>query len=213
MALRAAGAWLAIGSLLLVGALVFHGPLAPDMDVQAKIIADGATRWTVVHWVAAAALSLFAVAGLIVLAATSRLTQAWWTVTAWAVLLVGAFWTLTTAVAEATAITGAAVSANRAMFEAWWSFAEGKATGFLFLALAVAVIAGNDARTPSAATPPWASWTAVVSGLGAVVGWALGVWLDIRPGNLIWLVSSLVMSLWILWFGLALVRTEDALKG
>jgi len=125
-----AGSWLALGSLFLAVALVFHGPLATDMDTQMKLIAEGATRWVVVHWAAAAALSLFAVAGLVVLGAASRLTQGWWTTTAWAVLPLGALWTLTTAVAEATAVSGAAVSGNKAMFEAWWAFAEGKATGF-----------------------------------------------------------------------------------
>jgi hypothetical protein len=114
--LRVAGSWLALGSLLLAVALVFHGPLATDMDTQTKVIAEGATRWVVVHWVAAGALSLFAVAGLVVLASDSRLRQGWWTTTAWAVLPVGALWTLTTAVAEATAVAGAAVSGNRAMF-------------------------------------------------------------------------------------------------
>jgi hypothetical protein len=137
--------------------LIFHGPLATEMDTQMRIIADGASRWVVVLWAAAAALSLFAVAGFVVLAAASHLTQGAWTTTAWAVLPVGALWTLTTAVAEATVVAGAAVSGNTAMFEAWWAFSEGKATGFIFLALAVAVIACNETRTPRA-TPVWASW-------------------------------------------------------
>jgi hypothetical protein len=94
------------------------------------------------------------VAGFVVLAAASRLNQGAWTTTAWAVLPVGALWTLTTAVAEATVVAGAAVSGNTAMFEAWWAFSEGKATGFIFLALAVAVIAGNETRTPRA-IPAW----------------------------------------------------------
>jgi hypothetical protein len=143
-----------------------------------------------------------------VLAAASRLTQNCWTISAWAVLLVGALWTMTTAVAEATAVTGAAVSGDKAMFEAWWAFAEGKATGFIFLALAVAIIAGNDTRTPNPATPVWVSWIAVGASVAAFAGWILGMWLGFRPGNLIWLVASLIMNLWIAWFGLALMRIE-----
>lgn len=138
---RVGGAWLAVASLLLAGVLAFHGPLATNLDEQMRVIAAGATRWAVVHWVAAVSLSLFAVAGLVVLAAGSRLTKDWWTMSAWAVLPVGALWTITTAVAEVTVITDAAVSGNTAVFATWWAFAEGKAAGFTALALAVAVIA------------------------------------------------------------------------
>lgn len=208
--IRVAGAWLAVASLLLAGALAFHGPLAPDLDEQMRVIAAGATRWAVVHWVAAMSLSLFAVAGLVVLAAGSRLTEHWWTMSAWAVLPVGALWTMTTAVAEVTVIADAAVSGNTAMFAAWWAFAEGKAAGFTFLALAVAVIAGNEARTAHRVTPLWASSIAAVAGVASFVGWALGIWLGISLGNLLWVASSLVMCLWTLWFGVALVRTTEA---
>lgn len=97
---RVAGAWLAAASFLLGGVLVFHGPLAANLDAQMRIIAAASVRWAVVHWVAAVALSLFAVGALVVLAAASRLTQDWWTRSAWAVLPVGALWTVTTAVAE-----------------------------------------------------------------------------------------------------------------
>jgi len=45
------------------------------------------------------------------------------------------------AVAEATVVTEAAVSGCDETFAAWWRFAEGKANGFAFVALPVAVIA------------------------------------------------------------------------
>jgi hypothetical protein len=208
--LRVAGMWLALGSFLLLASLVFHGPLATHTDAQMRIIAEGASRWVVVHWAAAVALSLFAVAGFVVLAAASHLTQSTWTTTAWAVLPVGALWTLTTAVAEATVVAGAAASGNVATFEAWWAFSEGKATGFIFLALAVAVIAGNETRMSRTTPPVWASWIAVVAGVAACSGWILGMWLEIAPGNLVWVVSSLVMCSWTLWFGVALARTTHA---
>jgi hypothetical protein len=92
------------------------------------------------------------------------------------------------------------------MFSAWWAFSEGKATGFMFLAIAVATIAGNEARA-SRAVPVWASWTAVAAGVGSFAGWILGMWLEFGPGNLMWLVSSLVMCVWTLWFGVAIART------
>jgi hypothetical protein len=161
---RIAGVWLAIASILLAGALVGHGPIHPDMSRQMGVIADGPVRWAIIHWGSAVSLSLFALTGLIVLAARSRLTEAWWTMSAWGVLTVGALWTMTTAVAEATVVSAAAAAGDTATFEAWWAFSEGKANGFMFLALAVAVIAGNEAQTTHGATPAWASYIAVVAG-------------------------------------------------
>lgn len=206
---RVGGGWLAFASLLLVGVLAFHGPLAGDLEQQMRVIAAAATRWAVVHWIAAASFSVFAVAGLVVLATGSRLTEDWWTMSAWAVLSVGALWTITTAVAEVTVIAEAAASGDAATFAAWWAFAEGNGSGFAFFALAVAVIAANEAGTVHRVMPRWASSTGVVAGVASFVGWALGIWLGIRFGNLLWVVSSILMSLWTFWFGVALMRRTE----
>jgi hypothetical protein len=203
------GTWLAIASGLMIVTLVLHGPLAPDLKEQMARIANRPTVWAVAHWIAAAGLSMYAVAGLVVLTSESRLTEGWWTTTAWAFLPVTALWTLTTAVAEATTVTDAVNSGNAEMFAAWWAFAEGKATGFAFLALAVAVIAGNEAQSDKGATPSWAAWTAVVAGVASFTGWALGMWFGISLGRLLWLVTSILMSGWIVWFGVALTRSPD----
>jgi hypothetical protein len=207
-AVRVAGTWLAIASVLLFAALVFHGPLAPDLSEQMKRVADRAIGWTVIHWISAASLSLYAVTGLVVLTSGSRLTGGSWTMTAWAVLTVSALWTMTTAVAEATVITSAAVSGNVEMFEAWWAFAEGKATGVAFLALAVAVISGNEAQSSERAVPAWSAWIAMISGIASFAGWALGRWFEVDLGNLLWVASSVLMSVWTLWFGVALMRSR-----
>jgi len=209
-AVRVAGTWLAIASSLLVAALALHGPLAPDLSDQMKKIADGATAWSVIHWVAAASLSLYAVTGLVVLTSASRLAGGSWTMTAWAVLTVSALWTMTTAVAEATVVTNAAVSGTKEMFEAWWAFAEGKASGIAFLALAVAVIAGNEAQSSERAVPAWSAWIAMVSGVASFAGWALGRWFGVDFGNILWVASSAVMSLWTLWFGVGLMRSQGS---
>ena len=214
--MRVAGAWLAIASALMAMVLVGHGPLPSETADQMALVAGASSRWIIVHWVAAASLSLFAITGLIVLTANSRLTEAWWTMSAWAVVTLGALWTMTTAVAEATAVPAAARAGDLARFEAWWAFAEGKSTGFMFLALAVAVIAGNEARGPGEPTPAWASWIAVAAGVGAFLGWPLGMWFGVAVGSVLWLASSLVMSLWTFWFGWSLARTaitEDAPTG
>lgn len=202
-ATRVAGGWLAIASLLLAVSLVAHGPIHPDLGRQMQVIAESPTRWVVAHWGAAAALSFLAVAGLVVLTGRSRLTAGPWTMSAWAVLPISVLWTATTAVAEATAVTGAAVAGNTMAFDAWWAFSEGRATGFAFAALALAVVAGDDARA-GGITPAAASWIAAIAGVGAFSGWALGMWFGVRPGSLLWLVASVVLCLWTLWFGVRL---------
>jgi hypothetical protein len=212
-AVRVAGTWLAIASSLLIAALVVHGPLAPDLSDQMKKIADGARTWSVIHWVSAASLSLYAVTGLIVLTSGSRLAEGWWTMTAWAVLTVSALWTMTTAVVEATVVTNAAVAGAKEMFEAWWAFAEGKASGIAFFALAVAVISGNEAQSSERAVPAWSAWIAMVAGVASFAGWALGRWFGIDFGNLLWVASSVLMSVWTLWFGFALMRRVNSTSG
>jgi hypothetical protein len=201
------GTWFAIASSLMIVVLVMHGPIASDLAEQMTRISGMPTRWSVAHWIAAAGLSLYAVAGLIVLTSQSRLTRGWWTTTAWAVIPIAALWTLTTAVAEATVVANAARSGNREVFEAWWAFAEGKATGFSFLALAVALIAGNDAHSAERVTPVWSARAGMVAGVVSFTGWALGMWFGIGFGNLLWVISSILMSAWGVWFGVALARS------
>ncbi|HEX5778105.1 MAG TPA: hypothetical protein VFY21_04635 [Xanthobacteraceae bacterium] len=205
---RVAGVWLALASITLVLALAFHGPPSPDLGMQMMHIADGSLRWSIVHWAAAASLSSFAVAALIVLTADSRLTQDWLTLSAWALLPVGALWTTSTAVAEATVIFDAAIAGDRQVFDPWWKYAEGRANGFAVMALAFTAIAANEARTAHGGTPLWASRTAAVAGAASFVGWVLGSWLDLPFGAPIWLVGSIVMCLWLAWFGLTVARVE-----
>jgi hypothetical protein len=142
-----------------------------------------------------------------VLTSGSRLTEGWWTMTAWAVVPVSALWTVTTAVAETTVVATAAVSGAKETFDAWWAFAEGKATGFAFFALAVAVIAGNERRSSERATPAWSAAVGMVAGIASFTGWALGMWFGVGLGNLLWVASTILMSLWTLWFGVGLTKS------
>lgn len=205
-AVRVGGAWLAGASSLMIATLGLHGPIPPGLADRMAMVAGAGLKWSVVHWTAAAALSLYAVAGLILLTSRSRLTDGGWVLSAWAVVVVGALWTVTTAVAETTVVTRAAVTGSEETFAAWWSFAEGKGNGFAFLALAVAVIAGNEALSPARVTPAWAAWTAVAAGIASWAGWGLGMWFGVRAGSVLWVASSIVMALWTLRFGLALRR-------
>ena len=205
--IRVGGTWFAVASFLMIVVLVLHGPISPDLSEQMAKVSDGVMRWSVAHWIAAAGLSLHAVAGLVILTSQSRLTNGWWTTTAWAVVPIAALWTLTTAVAEATVVSDAARSGNKEVFEAWWAFAEGKANGFSFLALAVALIAGNEAQSGERATSAWSAWTAMAAGVVSFTGWALGMWFGVRLGSVIWVISSILMSAWGVWFGVALTRS------
>ena len=193
---------------MIIATLVLHGPIAPDLGDQMKRVADGPVRWAVAHWIAAAAFSLFVVTGLVVLGSRSRLTASSSTLTAWAVVSVGALWTMTTAVAEATVVAAAAASGNMGTFEAWWAFAEGKATGFAFVALAVAAIARNEAQSSERAAPAWSAWIAMGAGVVSFAGWALGMWFEVGLGSHLWVASSILMSVWTLWFGVALMRSQ-----
>jgi hypothetical protein len=208
LALRVGGMWLSVASFLLIAALGFHGPIAPHLHDQMTRIADAPLQWSVVHWLAAAALSLYAISGLVILTSRSRLTEGPWTMSAWAVLIVGAFWTVTTALVETTVVTNAAVAGNSEMFETWWMFAEAKANGFAFLALSVAVIAGNEARNTEGVTPTWSAWSAMVAAVLSFAGWVLGMWLGVGIGNLLWVVSSILMTVWTLCFGINLMKSR-----
>ncbi|WP_396612139.1 hypothetical protein ACH9L7_02305 [Haloferax sp. S1W] len=210
--MRVVGATLTIGSLLAIVSLVLHPAPATTLSQQMTIIADAGMRWVGVHLAAAIGFALFAIAGLVVLTAHSRLTQEWWTMFAWGVVTIGALATMTAAVAEATVVADLAAAGNAEAFEAWEVFAEGMVTGFAFLALGIAVIAGNEARTAERATPMWAAWIAVLAGVLAFVGFAMGMWLGIAIGGLVWLVSAIVMTLWTLWFGVALLRLEPVMQ-
>lgn len=203
------GAMLAIGSLLLVVGFVLHPPPSPDPAEFMATIAENPTRWVAAHGVTAISLSVFVIAGLIMLTAGSRFTQHWWTISAWAVLIVSALWTTTAAVVEATAITQAAITDDIATFEVWNAFAEIHSAAFLFFVLAAAVIAGHEARSAYQITPVWASWLGAVAGVAAFGGMILVFVLGIALGGLVWLVSTIVMSLWLFWFGVALVRSQD----
>jgi hypothetical protein len=207
-AIQTGGGWLALASVLMIAALALHGPIAAEPLDQMMRISNRALAWSVAHWLAAAALSFYAVAALIMLSSRSHLTERPSTLSAWAVIGVGALWTLNTAVSEATVITDAAVSGDSQMFAAWWAFAEGKANGFAFVVLAIAVVAASNARSDAAATPSWAASAAFIAGIGSFTGWALGMWLHVGVGMILWLVASILVALWTAWFGIALARVK-----
>lgn len=48
------------------------------------------------------------------------------------------------------------------------------------------------------------------AGLASFAGWALGVWFDIGPANLLWVLASGVMCVWLAWLGIVLARTSGS---
>lgn len=211
--IRTAGGWLVAGAIVWVLSLAMHPPPPPETAAFMDLIADAGLRWVVVHWLAAIAMSIFVVASLLVLTSGSRLTRAPLGRTGWAVLPVASLWVITTAVAEATVIADAAAAGDLAIFEMWHAFAEGSAMGFLAIASSVGLIAlneANQARHTRAATPAWAAWVAVASGSVGAAGWVLGPILGIPAGGPMFVISSVAFGLWLLWFGVGLVRTRPA---
>lgn len=206
---RIAGALLAFGSLLFVGGIAIHPPPSSDPGEFMTTISDGPVRWMAAHWATGIALSVFATSGLIVLTAGSRLTKNWWTLTAWSALIVSALLVTTAAMVEATVITDAAVAGDTATFETWQSFAEAYSSAFVLFASAIALIAANEARSVRKTTPTWASWVGAIAGIVAVLGFVLGLVVGIGLGGVIWLVSTIALGLWTLWFGASLTRFED----
>ncbi|MFC4543774.1 hypothetical protein ACFO5R_17745 [Halosolutus amylolyticus] len=206
--IRAGGIWLAIGSVLLVVGFALHPPPAPDPAEFVATIADAPTRWVTAHAVTAIGLSAFAIGGLIVLTTGSRLTRTWWVTTAWAVLIVSALLVTTAAVVEATVITDAAIAGETTTFETWSAFAEAHSAVFLAFLLAIAVIAGNEARSGPRTTPTWASWIGAVAAIAAFAGMVLVFGVGIALGGLVWIGATIVMGLWTAWFGIGLARSE-----
>ena len=197
------GIWLATGTLLLAAALIFHGPPDADLSVQMQHVAEGHARWAIVHWTAAVALFLISGAALLNLATDPAVRCSPTLASAWVVMALGALTTFSTAVAEASVVAAAAEAGETAAFMTWWAFASGMGNGFWALALATALIAYSDARVEDGRLPRWAAAAGVVFGVLSATGWTLGQQLGIGIGGPIWLISSLLMCLWLAWFGLA----------
>jgi hypothetical protein len=52
----------------------------------------------------------------------------------------------------------------------------------------------------------------MVAGVASFAGWALGMWFEAGIGSLLWVASSIVMSLWTLWFGVMLMRSQVSMS-
>ena len=198
---RTVGAWLAAAALLLIAALALHPP--PETGTEAfmdQIAAEGST-WIVAHGLAAAALASFVVAGLLGLtAAGDGLTRS-----AFGIMVGGASLTLVTAVAEATVVATAAADGDLATFTTWDAFAGGMSMGFVGLALGVAGIAFGALRRESP-VPRWSARMATGASVVAAAAWILGTGVGVTGASPVWLVTSLVSSAWLVWYGIASVR-------
>ena len=198
---KTARLWLGIGPTLLAGALIFHGPPDPELAVQLHHVAEGHGRWAIVHWSAAIALFLMSGAGFLVLFGRAAGEPVTGHPGAWMVFSLGALLTFSTAVAEASVVSVAAGTGDQSTFNTWWAFSGGMANGFVALAIATGSIALADLREGASRLPAWASMIGIAAGFLSAAGWALEEWLGIAIGGPIWLVSTLVMCLWLTLFG------------
>lgn len=201
-----AGLWLGTGATLLIIALVFHGPPDPDLSVQMQHIAEGHTRWALVHWTAAVALFLLSGAGFLNLIDQSAGGSSTSFRSAWLVFALGALLTVSTAISEAAVVSVAANAGDKDAFNSWWAFGGGMGNGFFALALATALIALAETRSDANRMPTWLSTAGTIFGVLSAVGWSLGEHFGIGIGGPIWLISTLLMCAWLAWFGFAARR-------
>ena len=54
--------------------------------------------------------------------------------------------------------------------------------------------------------PFWAAALGTAAGFLSALGWTLGEHMGVWIGGPIWLISTLVMCLWLVWFGLGGLR-------
>lgn len=211
-AVRTAGIWLIIGAAIWVPALALHPPLPSETAEFMERVAEVDNRWVTAHWLAAISLSIFALTSLIVLGARSWLTRDGLGMTAWALLPVAALWVATAAVAEATVISRSAISGDIETFRAWDAFAEGRAMGFLGLALAISLIAANELRARGeAALSSLEAWIGVIAGAVGIVSWLLGrPVLGLAIGGPLFVLSAVAIGVWLFWFGVCAVRSSSS---
>lgn len=206
---RVGGAWLAIGAILSLSGLLLHPLTSPEPSEVMAAIAAAPTQWMAAHWLSVIGASLLVIGGLIVLTTDSRLIDKWWTMTAWAVVILASIGIGTAGLVEAAVSTAAALEGDTATFEAWWVFALAIAPAFGVMEIALGVVAYNEARNGAETTPVWASWIGALAGLSAAVAYAL-LLLGIAPmvTGILFFAATIVLFLWVLWFGVALARTE-----
>ena len=198
--------WLATGAALLSAALVFHGPPNPDLTIQLENVADGSHRWSAVHWTAAVSLFLISGAAFLALYGRAAGESLPGHPGAWMVMALGALTTFTTAVTEAAVVAEAAHAGDQATFDIWWAFSSGMANGFVALAIATGFIALAVARADEPEMPFWAASLGAAAGFLSALGWTLGEHMGVWIGGPIWLISTLVMCLWLVWFGVTGLR-------
>lgn len=206
--IRVGGAWLAIAAIAFIASLLLHARPSPDPNEFMANIAAAPTQWMIAHWVAAISSALFVIVGLIMLTTDSRLTDKWWTLTAWAVLIVGSLWIMSTALIEATVVTVAAVEGDTATFVEWQLYGQALALSFVLVSPALASIAYNEARNGPETTPVWASWIGVLAGIVAGLAFFLLIAIGIPMAGVVWIPTTILTALWVLWFGVSLARSD-----
>jgi hypothetical protein len=74
-------------------------------------------------------------------------------------------------------------------------------------------IAWHDSWSIHRATPRWAAQLGATAGIVSFAGWAIGMWIGVAAGSLLWVGASIVMSAWTFWFGLGLARQRVDVDG
>lgn len=206
---RAAGGWLALGSLL----MILGGALHPPSASAVAVIAENMTRWIASHWLFAAGSFLVGVAGFLLLLARSEVASEWGTKTSWAAVVLGTTLLVIFLAGEATVLPALAAAGETEAFANWKAFIESGVFAALFpVTVGLMGVAWSQARHPAPRTPAFAAW-------GGVLTFALG---------LVWIVGSGVLGIdilgplflvellgfiWLGWLGVRLLRLGELEDG
>ena len=202
-----AGLWLGAGASLLIIALVFHGPPDPDLSVQMHHVAEGHTRWALVHWTAAVALFLISGSGFLNLIDQNTGGSSTGLRSAWLVLALGALLTVSTAVSEAAVVSAAANAGDMAAFALLVGIFGRHGEWFLRPRTRnVRSLRWLKRAAMPAGCPHGPCRGSAIFGVLSAVGWSLGEHFGIGIGGPIWLISTLLMCVWLAWFGFAALR-------
>lgn len=206
---RTAGALLAIGALLMVIGNLLHARPEPALEDMMATVAEGATVWRLSHGLIMFGTILLAMGALDLIVGRTGLTDRWSTFSAWTALVIVLPIITVAIVAELSVFPMAAEAGDLAAFERWDTFAfTGITHSALLIFLAFFLIAGDQFQRDDRVTHRWAAGVGAVAALAGVVGAVIVGILGMRTLLPMLGVSLLITFVWVLWFGIGLLRSE-----
>ncbi len=190
--IRVAGVWIALFGLLSLVSLAIH-PLGEEALQRAQtmqVIRASTAAWRASHFLLGLAFLFGSMAGLVVLASRSRLTNSPLGIAGWSMVAIANIPVSLGALVEATVIADVALANDPEAFDLWYGDFLGITIGLLpFSLVGIFLITMREIRAASPLLPRWAS---TVAGVGALAS------IGIVPGFL--LVIPALNALYLAWF-------------